>query len=174
MAVTQPLSEELRAREALAQMIWTVGIVGFFGVQAIVWAVAITLTHNDPSHAVVADLDERVDSWERRRKAQSASQQLGWQAEISVAPQADSLGQRMIEVRVLDAQGQPVELDELQLSLFHRARVAERRELDFQPLAAGHWQASALMRRSGRWRFSGQAIRDQQRLLIQEDQFLTF
>jgi nitrogen fixation protein FixH len=166
--------EERKAKEAFAQMVWTSGIVGFFAIQAMIWAVAITLTHNDPSHAVVADLDERVGSWDQRQAALAASDRLGWTVQIVVDPKMDSFGQRGVEVRVVDRTGQAVPIESVRLQGFHRARIAEKQEIELNPVGPGLWRGTAKLRQSGWWRFEGTAERAEDQRWIREELFCSF
>ncbi len=155
-------SEELQSREALAQMLWTGGIIGFFVIQAIIWAIAIMFTHNDPSHAVIADLDERTGSWDRRREAQTASDLLGCQTVIEVAPKADGQGTdgqttKEVQIRFMDQAGKPVIVEQLEVIGFHRSRVTERKQLALEPIEPGVWRVAEEMQQAGWWRFEGQA-----------------
>ncbi|MBL8889490.1 MAG: FixH family protein [Planctomycetaceae bacterium] len=165
-------SEELQSREALAQMLWTGGIIGFFAIQAVIWAVAITLTHNDPSHAVVAGLDERVGSSDERRAAREASQKLGWTTSIVVVPETETSTHPRVEIRITNQAGRPVPVEKLEVFGFHRARVTERKLLELESTAAGVWQIVDPLTRSGWWRFEGQAVSGTDRFQFELTEFL--
>ena len=70
--------------ETLSQFVWTLLIFGFFGAQAIVWLVALTLTANDNSHAIVAGYDENALKWDEQRAEQIASDILKWSASFRI------------------------------------------------------------------------------------------
>ncbi len=180
-------AEELQSREALAQMLWTGGIIGFFLIQAIIWSIAIAFTHNDPSHAVIADLDERTGSWDRRRNAQVVSDQLGWETVIAVTPRSDATtadSQRSeasrssenrnsnVQIRFLDQAGNPVVVDHLEVIGFHRSRVTERKQLELEPVEPGVWRVVEDMKRAGWWRFEGEARRGSDRYQFRVTEFL--
>lgn len=173
MATTIPAhSEEHQSREALAQMLWTGGIIGFFLIQALLWTVAITLTYNDPSHAVVADLDERVGSSDLRRAAKLASDRLGWRTSVSVALPVRPNAKRTVQIRILDQMGQPVPAQNLEVFGFHRARVTERKNLTLQSIEPGVWQVNDTMNRVGWWRFEGRASLGTDRYQFELTEFL--
>ncbi|MBL8856277.1 MAG: FixH family protein [Planctomycetaceae bacterium] len=151
------LSDEHQSKEALAQMLWTGGIIGFFAIQAIIWIVAITLTSNDPSHAVVADLDERVGSSDIRRAAREASDRLGWSTSVSVVPSANPATKRSVQIRISNQAGQAIPIEEIEVFGFHRARVTERKSLKLQAVEPGVWEVDEPLTRTGWWRFQGQA-----------------
>lgn len=150
-------SDEHQSREALAQMLWTGGIIGFFAIQAVIWAVAITLTSNDPSHAVVADLDERVGSSDDRRAAREASARLGWVTSVSIVSANEASGKRGVQIRISAPDGQAVPIEEIEVFGFHRARVTDRKSLKLQAVKPGVWQIDEPLTRKGWWRFQGQA-----------------
>lgn len=165
-------SEEHQSREALAQMLWTGGIIGFFLIQALLWTVAITLTHNDPSHAVVADLDERVGGSDLRRAAKLASDRLGWNTSVSVVSPVSPNAKRTVQIRIFDLMGQPVPAQNLEVFGFHRARVTERKTLTLQSIAPGVWQVNDTMNRTGWWRFEGNASLGTDRYQFEVTEFL--
>jgi len=150
-------AEEQQSREALAQMLWTGGIIGFFAVQAVVWAIAITLTYRDPSHAVIADLDERVGSWDLRRAAHVASENLGWQTVIEVTPGETGQNTKQVQLRLQDRAGNLVAAERIDVFGFHRARVTERKRLALELIEPGVWRIAEDIKRPGWWRFEGQA-----------------
>lgn len=167
-------SEAQASRESLAQMLWGTGIVGFFVIQMTLWSIALYITHNDPSHKVVADYDQRTVSWDEHRRQVSASRKLGWTARIDVSPDADLRGYRTLNLVVTDDQHAPVDLDKVSLKIFHRARAAESQELEMKAVGRHAWQATARMQKSGKWQFSGTATKGEQQLLIDQQQPLTF
>lgn len=172
-ATTLSPAEDLQSREAFAAMIWTGGIIGFFVIQAIIWAVAITITHSDPSHAVIANLDERVGSWDRRREAQAASDQLGWQTVVQVMPPASTSGQPQVQIRLQDRAGNPVVAEQLEVTGFHRARVTERQTLPLEVVEPGVWRVTTDLKRAGWWRFEGHASRGIEQYQFRVTEFLT-
>ena len=74
----------LQQKEKTAQFLWTGFILMFFVIQAIVWIIAITLTSNDKSHAVLPDYDQRALNWNEQVKVRAASEKLGWQSRLSI------------------------------------------------------------------------------------------
>lgn len=164
--------DDLQSREAFAQMMWTGGIIGFFVIQAIIWAVAITLTHNDPSHAVVAGLDERVGSSDERRAAREASQKLGWSTSVALVRGAEPSAKQCVEIRITDRAGRPVPVEKLEVFGFHRARVTERKALQLETIEPGVWHVKDSLTRKGWWRFEGQAILGTEQYQFELTEFL--
>jgi nitrogen fixation protein FixH len=165
-------SDEFKSREALAQMLWTGGIIGFFSIQAIIWVVAITLTHNDPSHAVIASLDERSSSSDERRAVREASERLGWKTSVAIESPQEPSAKRRVQIRILDPMGQPVAVEKLEVFGFHRARVTERKALTLEAVEPGVWQVNDTMTRAGWWRFEGQASLGSDRYQFELTEFL--
>jgi len=166
-------ADDLQSREAFAAMIWTGGIIGFFVIQAIIWAIAITITHSDPSHAAIANLDERVGSWDRRREAQVASDLLGWQTVVEVVRPTSGSGQPQVQIRLQDQAGNPVVAEQLEVTGFHRARVTERQTLPLVAVEPGVWRVASDLKRAGWWRFEGQARLGEDQFQFRVTEFLT-
>lgn len=174
--MTEPnaTKESKASQEAFAQMMWGSIIVGFFVVQFIMWGIALFITHNDPSHKVIADYEQRAVNWDAHRQELLDSEQLGWTAKIEVAEEATLEGFRKVTVVITDRDQQPVAVDHLALTFFHRARAAEQQDLVLESLAPTVWQGTAKMKRSGVWQFSGTADKDDQHFIIDQRQELTF
>ena len=131
-------------KEKRARWFWLSFILMFFVGQGVLWTYAIGIVSNDPSHAVVEDYDKFATKWDETRADKSASDALGWQAQLS----ADHA---RIVVKLTDAAGAPVEAD-LQAKVFHKARAAEVQEVVFSASEPGLSIGEADLERSGHWR----------------------
>lgn len=148
-------NSSIQQKEKLAQWLWTGGIIAFFGIQAVIWAIAITLTTNDPSHAIVADYEKSSLSWDQSQAILKQSQALGWQTELTVSRTASLTGEREIRLQLLDRAGRPIEVAEVNLEIFHYAQAAIVHQVQLQPQGQGVYAGKLPMQRSGYWRFSG-------------------
>lgn len=173
MNQTTTIQESEASREAFAQMMWGSVIVGFFVVQFIMWGIALFITHNDPSYKVIANYEQRAVNWDAHRQEVLASEQLRWTADIRVSEEATLEGFRKVTVVITDRDQQPVPVDQVSLSLFHRARAAEQQDLVLESLSPTVWQGTAKMKRSGAWQFAGTADKGDQHFLIDQRQVLT-
>lgn len=155
------MSAELSAASAAerkASLIWTGGIITFFVIQAILWAVALYITNNDLSHAIIPGYDQRALAWDAEAQAIAHSRELGWQVQIEVADTADARGQRLVTVRLLDRNGAALDGAKVEASYFHQARAALRETAAFTQSGGsdpspGQYSAVLPINRNGLWRF---------------------
>lgn len=131
-------------KEKRARWFWLSFILMFFVGQAALWTYALSVVTNDPSHAVVEDYDKFATRWDEARADKSASDALGWHAQLS----ADH---ERIVVKLTDAAGQPVEA-EVRAKVFHKSRAAEVQDVAFSENAPGLSIGLADLERSGHWR----------------------
>ena len=151
--------QALQEREAVAQLAWTTGIIAFFGVQAILWSVALFLTSNDPSHAIVEDYDKKAMNWDAQRKAEEASRKLGWTCEISPSePLKNNDRQRMVEIRLRNRTDEPISGATVSVRAFHKARAAHPIEKQLTEANAGVYSGILEMPKEGQWQFEVTAI----------------
>ncbi|MEM6995681.1 MAG: FixH family protein [Myxococcota bacterium] len=130
---------------------WTLFIVSFFGLQAVLWAFALSFVHNDASHAVVEDYDHRALHWDEQRAAMQASAALGWQASVDVKRGvAEAPGS--IRVALTDGEDQAVQADRVVATLFHQAKAADKQRIELTSAEPGLYVAPASIERPGKWR----------------------
>jgi len=146
-------------QETAARLRWTAVIAGFFIIQAVIWAVAIVLTNNDSSHAVVPDYDQKGQAWNETAAERRASEKLGWTANIAVDPEEDSLGLRAIRIGLKDRQQQPIDSADMEITLFHRAHAARAETLHAEQDNSGRYAIKARMKSDGLWQFRLRAKR---------------
>ena len=163
----------LQQKEKTAQFLWTGFILLFFVIQAIVWIIAITLTSNDKSHAVLPNYDQRALNWNEQVKVRAASQKLGWQSRLSIDETGDIMGQRVITMKLLDRDNRPVNDAAVELRAFHRARAGVPQMLQFAASGEGTYTSTIRVDKSGLWQFEGQAVAGSDVRLIEDRQFLT-
>jgi nitrogen fixation protein FixH len=144
--------------EDLARWIWTLVIVGFFALQAVLWFVAITLTARDPSFAVAPRYEQESESWDAIAARRQASQALGWTLEFELGA-ARPDGTAELQIVLLDRAGQGIDDAQFELAMFHCARAAERQQPIVRALGAGRYGAELQMARDGVWKLNGVARR---------------
>jgi nitrogen fixation protein FixH len=155
-------------KEKTAQYLWTGFILMFFLIQAIIWTTAIAITSQDSSHAVAAGYDEQALNWDEVKRQRVASEQLGWNAEIEVAPTGDIRGNRSVTVSLKDRTKAPIENAVVNLTAFHRGRAAEVQQVSLTSVEPGVFSATIKIQNSGVWRLSGTAIVDDQQFLFEQ------
>lgn len=153
------------ANETLSQYVWASLIIGFFAVQAIVWMVAITLTANDNSQAIVAGYDEKALKWDEQRAEKSASDSLGWSAVFGIVDQEEYGSLRQVTLHLVDRHQKEVAGANAELRIFHCGHAAI---VQVQPLvesSPGFYLATFKMEFAGNWDFALIATRDNERFL---------
>jgi len=158
----QVTANTLAQREAAARMLWTGGIIGFFLIQAILWAVAITLTSQDPSHAVLEGYDQRALYWDSWQEAQRASSALGWNSVLEVSSPAEVSGRQNLFLQLTDRDGSPQTGATATLRVFHRARAGEAKTVSLEEAAPGTYVGDFQARHSGIWTLELTALKGEQ------------
>jgi nitrogen fixation protein FixH len=146
-----------KKRELTAQLAWTAFILLFFVVQAILWTVAISVTSQDASHAVVTDYDQQALHWDAVKQRRTASQALGWSATASFGDTADVRGIREVTIKLIDDQNKPIKHAEVDVRVFHRGHAANVQTLKLTHVADGCYRAKIPVRHDGWWVFDGVA-----------------
>ncbi len=155
----RPMANDLQERETFAKMMWLGGIFSFFGIQAVIWTIAIALTHADPSHAVAPGYADRGSKWESTREQVAASRALGWQAELTTVAAKGGASGSIVEIRLVDNAGQPITDAQVDIRAFHRARAALAQERAMTATAPGIYTALFDLSPNGHWQFEIKATR---------------
>jgi|LakMenEpi03Aug12_release.lakeMendotaPanAssembly.Ray.scaffolds.fasta_scaffold280367_2 nitrogen fixation protein FixH len=155
----------LAQREATAQMLWTGGIIGFFLIQAMLWTVAITLTSQDPSHAVLEGYDQRALNWDSWQESQRASAALGWSSKLDVSETAQVDGYRSLILQISNRDGSPLTGATATLRVFHRARAGEAKLIPLKEATPGSYIGDLQAQHAGFWTLELIALKGEQRYL---------
>ena len=158
--------------ERTAQFMWTVFILGFFMIQAVIWTVAITLTSGDKSHAVVASYDERALNWDEEVKRRNESEKLGWNFNLLVDPNGDIKKRHAVTLKLTDADANPVEGATLELKTFHRGQAGDPQNVSFEEIAAGTYKSQIQIDKAGLWQFEALASVGDKQFFINDQQYL--
>lgn len=154
--------------ETLSQYVWTLLILGFFGVQAIVWLVALTLTANDRTQAIVAGYDEKGLKWDEQRAEQLASDTLGWTANIQIEDESVYGQLRRVTVHLADRENHAVAGADMELKLFHCGHAADTQAQRLTEREPGVYSATFKFDYAGNWDMSLVATREHERFLSQQ------
>lgn len=162
------MSEKQRqASETRARQRWMAFVVGIFVSQGALWVFAISMVANDSSHAIVSDYDQRALDWDDHVRRQRESASLGWSASIDLESPSAHRDGRVLVVKLADAQAQPIADADVEVTLFHQARAAERTTLALQPDGLGRYEGVAPMNRRGKWRLELLARRGGDELVLE-------
>ena len=156
------------ANELTSQWLWTLFILMFFSIQAVIWTVAISITATDRSHAVVSGYDEKGLIWDEIKSAQVASERLGWTVEIRPDSKPDLKGNRRLVVAIEGGDGKPLQGVVFELDVYHRAYAADKQSVELIETEPGQYCGTFQSRKPGKWVFEGQATWQHQVKLIHE------
>jgi nitrogen fixation protein FixH len=131
--------------------LWPWIIAGALALHVAASLIVVAVATSDPSYAVEEDYYRKAESWDRSRAAQRASDALGWSLAAAVTPPSAPGGQPVLEVRVADAAGGPVEGATVAVECFHNVRSDDRIRAPLQEAGGGVYRAALPMRRDGRW-----------------------
>lgn len=113
---------------------------------------------------------ERALEWDRVQADRRASDALGWSLNATVGPAGGPLGwQRDLELRLADADGQPVAGAGATLRLYHHADAAAVLDRSVVLDDAGVWSAKLPLRKPGLWRLELSAVRGVDRYVREAD-----
>lgn len=169
-------STEVQQQEQLARFLWTGFILMFFAVQAIIWTIAILMTSNDSSHAVVRDFEAKSALPPSRAERTDANRALGWKTTLKVLSasnkqtgtnqvgtnQAGTQGPAEVELTLTDQNSSPIEIPSIDLTAFHCARAAEVQSIKLSPHQPGIYRGTMQLNKSGQWQFDGLIQREKE------------
>lgn len=162
----------VQLKEKKAQYIWTAFILMFFGLQAVLWTVAIVFTSVDKSHAIIQDYDQLALNWDQEKAMRQASAALGWQCQLSVGANTDIRNRHDVQIELADRNGNPIIGAAIALSAFHRGRAGDPQLLQFQESAPGVYTCEVEINRKGLWQFNGKAIVGDSTFVIEQQRML--
>ncbi len=166
------MNSQAQHREQTAQFIWTGFIIMFFAIQAVIWMVAIVMTSNDSSHAIVHDFDPTISSQELQSR-QDSSKALGWKAVLTVSQPAAGSDTSEIELRLTDRENQPIDVPSIRLDAFHCAQAAVVQSVELTATEPGIYHGNHSFRKNGNWQFNSMVVRDEDRFYFSERQYLS-
>ncbi len=162
------LTTTFEHREKMAQLAWTGIILGFFLIQAIIWTIAISITANDQSHAVVAGYDEKALKWDDEKAQQQSSNHLGWATELLVDPAGDIRGIHGVTIQLKDAKQIPLSGATIEVEAFHCAKASQPQKIKFDEINDGTYAGFFQLQKAGKWQFTGTAKTAEGTYLINE------
>lgn len=152
--------------------LWPAVVVALLGGHITICLVAVALATGDPSVAIEPDYYQKAVDWDKTQLAKLASDQLGWSTLLTVSPESDPLGNRLVKVIINDPMGQPVTGLLCDMMLYHRARSNDRQSLQLSESESGVYIGKSPIRREGFWEFRLVANRFDQNYLWEESQFV--
>ncbi len=178
MSTTGTVQSDAVSREQRGAHKWVALIVGLLGLQFVMSFTALYLALSDESMAIVPDYHEQALQWDQRAALQRASDALGWQSHVTIAPldepEAEIYKRREVMVRVIDEHKAPVSGARIELTMFPHVRPDERQQLTPTELyeGTGIYRAVATVRRDGIWELRLRVARGADLYLLTEEREL--
>lgn len=98
---------------------WPLIIVGLLVTHVAAMMTAVVIATSDKSFAVLPNYYQEAVKWDQTKARHEASVELGWKAQISVAPEMSATGERLVNVTIVDAAGAQVPVEKVELKFYH-------------------------------------------------------
>jgi len=131
--------------------LWPWIIAGALALHVAASLIVVAVATSDPSYAVEEDYYQKAVDWDLRRARDRASAALGWSLTAAVTPPSAPGERPVLEARIADAAGAPVEGATVAVECFHNARSHDRIRARLEAAGGGVYRAALPMRRDGRW-----------------------
>lgn len=131
--------------------LWPWIIAGALALHVAASLIVVAVATSDPSYAVEEDYYRKAVDWDLRRAQDRASAALGWSLTAAVTPPSAPGERPVLEARVTDAAGEPVEGATVAVECFHNARSDDRTRARLEAAGGGIYRAALPMGRDGRW-----------------------
>lgn len=153
---------------------WGAFVVGMLGLQVAGGITAIVLATGDQTVAVVPNYHEKALHWDQQVALRTASQKLGWVAEMTPLDRAQDRGGLKIELR--DRSGSFIDLQSGSIEIYRHARADNVARIPLAAAATGSIQLSRCFNAPGWWQVSldvrdgrGNRFVDSQEILVAEN-----
>lgn len=133
------------------KLVWPGMVFGLLGISVTLMSITLFLAVSDRSFGVEEDYYAKAVSWDQDVAALAASASLGWNADVTIAPEVDLSGKRSVMVVLTDSLGAPVDAVASPVFAFHHARRNEAATFALALIAPGRYAAGASMARDGLW-----------------------
>jgi nitrogen fixation protein FixH len=138
---------------------WPLFIIGLLTLQVMLGFFFFWKATSDPSFAVEEDYYQKAVNWEDKQAQDRQNSELGWTLEHSIGPLSEGETSRIIEAKILHADGSPVTGASVSVETFHNVRAAQIIRADLDETTPGLYQVDLPMLRPGLWemRFSAES-----------------
>ncbi|MCC9600598.1 FixH family protein [Stieleria sp. JC731] len=138
--------------EKRAKRFWISLVVFLFIIQSVIMGSVIHLAIGDPAFAVVPNYHSAALNWDETRKAELASERLGWEVSLNASDVADQRGMRALEVTVDDTKSQhPIDDLAIKGKLYHHAHADQPVEIELKAVGEGRYLVLAPAGMAGLW-----------------------
>ncbi len=132
---------------------WPLIIITMLVGHVVFMLIMVYIAVSDHSFAVEPDYYEKSLQWDETQAARRSSQQLGWQATVTISAVVDVYQNRAIKCLLVDEQAQPVQGAEVEIVAFSHARGSQRHTLSLDPGPHGQYHGQLRVQRAGKWEF---------------------
>ena len=153
--------------------VWPYLIAGALAVHVAASLIVVFIATSDPSYAVEEDYYQKAVEWDEKRAQDRSNAALGWLLEFTVTPPERPGDRPLLEVRLLDAEGNPLSGAAVSVEAFHNSNSGDILRADLAPAdEAGLYSAAMPMQHNGRWELRFTAVSGGHRLTHTETRHL--
>jgi len=131
--------------------LWTWVIAGALALHVVGSLVMVFVATSNPSYAVEENYYQKALAWDSKRAQDATNEALGWKLEFAADPPAAPGKDAVLEARLHDAHGSPLEDATVSVEAFHNARAHDIFRAHLEAEGAGVYRATLPMRHNGRW-----------------------
>ena len=130
---------------------WPWIIAGALALHVVGSLVMVFVATSNPSYAVEEDYYQKALHWDDKRAQDRTNEELGWFVELAVRPAATPGEEPALEVRLIDAGGEPLDGAVVAVETFHNARADDILRANLDAVGGGVYRTTLPMRHNGRW-----------------------
>lgn len=131
--------------------LWPYVIAGALALHVAASLIFVYVATSNPSYAVEEDYYAKSVAWDATRAQARVNADLGWALAASANPPSAPGEQPVLEVRLSDAAGAPVDGAAVAVEAFHNSRSHDIIRAPLEGAGNGIYRAALPMRRDGRW-----------------------
>lgn len=152
------VSGDNQPSEDASRYIWCGVIIGLLCLQLVGCVFALIMATTSSSMAVIPDYHQKAMQWDAHKAQQAKTAALGWKESIDVSGPMDIMENRLITIRVEDADGNPVDINQMEATIYHHADAATLHEVSLEQLAPGTFRGKLRLRKAGLWQVETKII----------------
>jgi nitrogen fixation protein FixH len=130
---------------------WPYVIAGALALHVAASLIFVYVATSNPSYAVEEDYYAKSVAWDATRAQARVNADLGWALAVAANPPSAPGEQPVLEVRLSDAAGAPVDGAAVAVEAFHNVRSHDIIRAPLEGAGNGLYRAALPMRRDGRW-----------------------
>ena len=131
--------------------LWPWVIAGALALHVVGSLVMVFVATSNPSYAVEENYYQKALAWDSKRAQDSTNEVLGWKLELAVDPPAALGKDAVLEARLHDANGSPLDGATVSVEAFHNARAHDILRAQLEAEGKGIYRTTLPMRHDGRW-----------------------